>query len=201
MSLDKVLRMSAGDHETFAEVVRKLLSEVFLVREKEGDAQLYSFALRNFPALEEWFSFVGLSVLKDEGLGVITFRGEPGGRSNLNLEETLGLLVLLLLYNEKRNELSLRSEVTVQQVEFQDRFKVQTGRPIAKSRFVRMLRRLQALKFIQIHGEAEDPGSLLVLYPSIPFVIDGRDVEELFAAISGSETGSESEYDNDEESE
>jgi hypothetical protein len=193
MSLDKALKMSAGDRETFGQVLRKLLSEVFLIREKEGDAQLYRFALQNFAALEEWFSFIGLSILKDEGLGLITFRGEAGGRSNLKLEETLGLLVLLLLYNEKRNELSLRSEVTVQQVEFQERYKVQTGRPVSKSRFVRMLRRLQSLKFIYIHGEAEDPGSLLVLYPSIPFVIDGRDVEELFSAISRSEAETEEE--------
>ncbi len=190
MVLEQVTRLNSADRETFARVVRVLLRDVFLLRVVDGEEQLYSFALRNFAALEEWFAFVGLSVLKDEALGVITFRGESGGRSNLNLEETLGLLVLLVLYNEKRNELSLRSEVTVQQVEFQDRFKVLTERSISKTRFVLMLRRLQSLKFLRIHGEAEDPGALLVLYPSIPFVLDGRDIEELFATIlAGPEEG------------
>jgi hypothetical protein len=193
MALEQVLRLSAADTETFGRVVRTLLGEVFLIREREGEGQLYSFALRNFAALEQWFSFVGLSLIKDESLGVITFRGGAGGRSNLNLDETLGLLVLLVLYNEKRSELSLRSEVTAQQVEFQDRYKVLTGRPIAKTRFVRMVRRLQALKFIRVVGEAEDPGSLLVLYPSIPFVLDGKDIEELFASITGDEDEEEDE--------
>jgi cytoskeletal protein RodZ len=39
------------------------------------------------------------------------------------------------------------------------------------------------MKFLRVHGEAEDPGALLVLYPSIPFVLDGRDIEELFVTI------------------
>lgn len=183
MVLEQVTRLNSADRETFARVVRVLLRDVFLLRVVENEEQFYSFALRNFSALEEWFAFVGLSVLKDEGLGVITFRGESGGRSNLNLDETLGLLVLLVIYNEKRNELSLRSEVTVQQVEFLDRFRVLTERTISKTRFVLMLRRLQSLKFLRVHGEAEDLGALLVLYPSIPFVLDGRDIEELFATI------------------
>ncbi|MDZ7794526.1 MAG: DUF4194 domain-containing protein [Spirochaetia bacterium] len=184
MALEGVLRLNAGDREMFAKVVRVLLSEVFLLRSVDAEEQLYSFALRNFAAVEEWFSFVGLSLLKDEGLGLITYRGEAGRRTNLNLEETLGLLVLLVIYNEKRNELSLRSEVTLQQVEFQDRFRVLTERPVSKTRFITMLRRLQSLKFISILGEAEDPGSLLVLYPSIPFVLEGRDIEELFDTLT-----------------
>lgn len=193
MALEQVLQLNAGDRETFAKVVRILLSEVFLLRTVEGEEQLYGFALRNFPAFEEWFAFVGLSLVKDEGLGVISYRGEAGRRSNLNLEDTLGLLVLLLVYNEKRNELSLRSEVTLQQVEFQDRFRVLTERQISKTRFVNMLRRLQSLKFIRILGEAEDPGSLLVLYPSIPFALEGRDIEELFAALTAVNTDAEEE--------
>ncbi|MDY7030131.1 MAG: DUF4194 domain-containing protein [Spirochaetota bacterium] len=195
MALDGVLRLNAGDRDVFAKVVRVLLSEVFLLRSVDSEEQLYSFALRNFAALEEWFAFVGLNLLKDEGLGIVTYRGEAGRRTNLNLDETLGLLVLLVVYNEKRNELSLRSEVTVQQVEFQDRFRVLTERPVSKTRFVNMLRRLQSLKFIRILGEADDPGSLLVLYPSIPYVLEGRDIEELFAAIT---TGSD-DTDGDEE--
>ena len=190
MALEGVLRLNAGDRETFAKVVRVLLSEVFLLRSVDAEEQLYSFALRNFAAVEEGFAFVGLSLLKDEGLGVITYRGEAGRRTNLNLEETLGLLVLLVMYNEKRNELSLRSEVTLQQVEFQDRFKVLTERPVSKTRFVNMLRRLQSLKFIRVLGEADDPGSLLVLYPSIPYVLEGRDIEELFDTLT---TGSDEE--------
>ena len=193
MALDGVLRLSAGDREVFAKAVRVLLSEVFLLRAVDTEEQLYSFALRNFAALEEWFSFVGLTLLKDEGLGVITYRGEAGSRTNLNLEETLGLLVLLVVYNEKRNELSLRSEVTLQQVEFQDRFKVLTERSVSKTRFVGMLRRLQSLKFIRILGEAEDPGSLLVLYPSIPYVLEGRDIEELFDTITAAREDAEGE--------
>jgi len=184
MALDGVLRLNAGDREVFAKVVRVLLSEVFLLRTVETEEQLYCFALRNFAALEEWFAFVGLTLLRDEGLGIITYRGEAGRRTNLNLDETLGLLVLLVVYNEKRNELSLRTEVTVQQVEFQDRFRVLTERPVSKTRFVNMLRRLQSLKFIRILGEADDPGSLMVLYPSIPYMLEGRDIEELFAAIT-----------------
>jgi hypothetical protein len=183
MALEQVLRLRGEERETFSLVVRRLLSEVFLIREIEGEATLYSFALKNFTALQEWFDFIGLAVVKDEGLGVITFRGEEGNRSRLNLDDTLGLLVLLILYNEKRNELSLRSEVTVQQLEFQDRFRVLTERSVPKTRFVTMLRRLQALKLMRVQGEVEDPEGLLVLYPSIPFLLDGKDIEELFATI------------------
>ena len=183
MALEQVIRLRGEDRETFSLVVRRLINEVFLIRAIEGEEMLYSFALKNFGALQEWFDFIGFDVLKDEGLGVITFRGEHGDRSKLNLDDTLGLLVLLILYNEKRNELSLRSEVTVQQLEFQDRFRVLTERSVPKTRFVTMLRRLQAFKLLRVHGEVEDPESLMILYPSIPFLLDGRDIEKLFATI------------------
>ncbi len=199
MALEQVLHLRGEDRETFSQVIRRLLSEVFLIRSVKEEERLYQFALRNFGALEEWFAYIGLSVLKDEGLGVITYRGEHGDRSKLNVDETLGILVLLILYNEKRNELTLHSEVTVRQLEFQDRFRVLTERSIPKTRFTGMLRRLQSLKLLRVQGEVEDPESLLLLYPSIPFVLDGRDVEELFASILQSPAEEQGEEEEGEE--
>ena len=127
-------RLNDREREDLGKAARKILGRVYLIRGLPADESLYRLAVRNFEALESWFNFFDLVLIKDEHLGIVTWQAEGGDRVNLNLYETLGVLVFRLLYEEKRGELTLGSEVAVQQLEFQDRFRVLTERQLSKTR-------------------------------------------------------------------
>jgi len=46
-----------------------------------------------------------------------------------------------------------------------------------------MLRRFKVLRLIRVVGVESDPEATIILYPSIPFALDGMAVEEAAARI------------------
>ncbi|MBT3275876.1 MAG: DUF4194 domain-containing protein [Spirochaetales bacterium] len=181
--LTSLARLNDREREELGNAARRILGQVYLIRDLPADEALYKLAIRNFEALECWFGFFDMSLHKDEHLGIVTWLAEGGDRVNLNLYETLAVLVFRLLYEEKRGEISLGSQIGVQQLEFQDRFRVLTERRLSKTRLTAVLRRLQGLKLINLRGEADDPGTLILIYPSIVFCLDAQGVENAAALL------------------
>lgn len=191
------------EREMFSRCVNAFLTGTFIVRAIESDAGMYRFVNANFDAFEEYFSVAGWSIRRDENLGVITWIGPPAARHSLNLEETLSLLVLRVLYEERRSEIALHGERTVRQLDFRDRYRVMTERTLSKTRLSEILRRFQAMKLIRVMGDESDPDTLIVLYPSISFALDGVSVDEAYERVTaiikpeengdgtGSETGTD----------
>ncbi len=172
------------EREMFSRCVNAFLTGTFLVRAIESDAGMYRFVNGNFEAFEEYFSVAGWGLRRDENLGVITWIGPPAARQSLSLEETLSLLVQRVLYEERRSEIALHGERTVRQLDFRDRYRVMTERTLSKTRLSEILRRFQAMKLIRVMGDESDPDTLIVLYPSIPFALDGVSVDEAYERVA-----------------
>ncbi|MBN1525102.1 MAG: DUF4194 domain-containing protein [Spirochaetales bacterium] len=169
---------SEREQELFARGVNTLISGGFILDMLDRDKPLYRFILSHEEAFDTYLGLSGWSLRKDESLGVIAIKGPGIARFSLNLEETIGLLVVRVLYEEKRLEISLARERTVLQSELQDRYRVLSDRAPGKTRFVNMLRRFRTLRLIAIKGEETDPDSLIILYPSIVFALDGESIDE-----------------------
>ena len=91
--------------------------------------------------------------------------------------------VLRVLYEEKRLEVTLARETAVRQSELQSRYKDLSGRLLNKTRFVDMLRRFRSRKLIALAGEETDPEALIILYPSIAFVLDGESIDDIYGRL------------------
>jgi len=176
-------KLSDSDRELFRIALNTLLTESFLLRSLEAHARAYKFAAGNTEILDAYLELAGWGVRKDENLGVIAFDGPASARLQLKKDESILLLVLRLLYEEKSGELTLHGERTIRQQEIQDRLKTVADLSYRKTRFLALLRRFQALRLIQLHGAEEDPETTVILLPSIPFVLDGVSVEEIAARI------------------
>ncbi|MFP4563227.1 MAG: DUF4194 domain-containing protein [Spirochaetia bacterium] len=177
-------RLTEGEREQFRKCITLLCGECFLIRSFPPHEKAYRFALRNYDLLEVYFDIAGWKLKRDENLGVITWEGLPSGRINFNLEETLGLLILRLLYEEKSREITLHGERTVLQQEFVEKYRVMTERPLKKTALILLLRRFQALRLIKVLGDEGDPEAKIILYPSIPFALDGMAIEEMHERIA-----------------
>jgi hypothetical protein len=180
---DKLRRMTEGERETFRKCVTALLTESFLLRSFDRHEKLYRFAVQNFFLVEEYFSIAGWGVKKDETAGVVALEGPPAARVNLNLEETLSLLIFRLMYEEKSREMTLHGERTVLQQDFVERYRAMTERSLTKTSLVSLLRRFQALRLVRVLGGEGDPETQIVLYPSIPFALDGVSLDEMHERV------------------
>jgi hypothetical protein len=176
-------KLSDSDRELFRIALNTLLTESFLLRSLESHARAYKFAAGNTEILDAYLELAGWGVRKDENLGVISFDGPASARVQLKKDESILLLVLRLLYEEKSGELTLHGERTIRQQEIQDRLRTVADLSYRKTRFLALMRRFQALRLIQLHGAEEDPETTVILLPSIPFVLDGVSVEEIAARI------------------
>lgn len=175
--------LTDSESEQFQRCVALICGECFLVRNHPPHERSYRFALRNYDLLEAYFSAAGWRLKKDETLGVITWEGQPALRINFNLEETLTLLVLRLMYEEKAREVTLHGERTVLQQELVEKYRVMTERGLKKTALTVLLRRFQALKLIKVIGDEGDPETKIVLYPSIPFALDAMAIDDMHERI------------------
>lgn len=183
VSIQDLEKFNERERELFARALNTLLGGTFILREVEKEQALYRFVISHFEHFEAYLVYMNWHLRKDESLGVITCEGPPGGRINFNLEETLGLLVLRVLYEEKRMEVSLARETVVHQYEILEKYKVLAERELNKTRYLRILRRFKSLKLIQIKGDEKEPDTLIVLYPSIVFSLDMETLERAHERI------------------
>ncbi|MFP4378744.1 MAG: DUF4194 domain-containing protein [Spirochaetales bacterium] len=192
-------RLSEAEREQLRLALNLLFTEGLLVRSIDQHARAYRFVLANTKLCETYLGYAGWTLRVDETLGVIAFVGPAAARLRLRKNETIMALIVRLFYEEKAGEITLHGERTVRRHEIQDRFQSLTKSTLKKTPFLTILRRLQALRLIQIAGDDDDPEATVVLYPSLAFVIDATVVEELEARLAdllGSETSDE---DDDEE--
>lgn len=187
--LSDIAALEESEFDVFTRVVRELLARTFLVR--GVDDRLYDFAVRNFGLLEPYFSCMGAQLRKDEGLGVVAWRGGSETRARFGRDETCALLTLRLLYEEKRNAVSLTDFPTVTVFDFAERFKALTEGDLKKTRLVEMLRRFTAAKLIRSPREESDPDGQLILYPSLALVLDQDGIEEILGFINNESSGPE----------
>lgn len=197
--MDELDRLTDAEKERLRISLNTLFTESFLLRGVEHHAASYRFVTSNFGLLEKYLAVAGWGLRRDETLGVIAFQGPPSARHTLSKDESLLLLILRLLYEEKSGEISLHGERTVRQRDILEKYRVLADAAWKKTRFITMLRRFQVLRLIRVVGEESDPEALIVLHPSIPFALDGMAVDEAAARVKEAGQGPDEENAPEEE--
>lgn len=182
--ISEIDELSDRDFEIFQNSVHALLNSSFIIRGLDEHKKYYQFILSNLKLVEAYLYCAGLSLNYDESIGIISRSGTPSDRISLGIEETVSLLVLRLIYEEKRHDISLGEFPVICVRDFLEKQGILSKRQIKKTRFREILRRFQALKLISIKGDETDPETTIQLYPSIPFALDGQAVNEICTRIS-----------------
>jgi len=193
-ALSQIQNLTADEFERFKTATRTLTSKTFIIRGIERERELYNFAIRNIALLDAWFSCMDVSLARDESLGVIAFRGSGNTRLFFSREEICAALVLRLLYEDKKLEVSLTAFPVITIAGFQQKYNAVTGDEIKKTALINVLRRLSSCKLIALETQDySDPEGLIQLYPSIPLSI-GRDaLDDAITLLGNKEAGEEEE--------
>lgn len=197
---DLVLIGDLTDSETdlFRLAAQTLLSRSFILRGAEKSDALWDFSIRNIRLLEAWFACAGIQLKRDETLGVIALRPGASMRARLGKEETCALLVARLMFEEKRAELSLSRFPSIRVFDFIQRYRAVIGLDLKKTRLIELLRAFSRWRLLDTEGDATDPESAIILYPSLALALDQAAVDEIVQAVaseaSGADSAKEEEY-------
>ena len=197
-ALTKIQNLSSDEFERFKTSVKILTSKTFIIRGIEKERELYNFTMRNIALFDAWFSCMDAFISRDESLGVIAFRGAGSNRLFFSRDEICAVLVLRLIYEDKKLEVTLTTFPSITVADFQQKYNAVTGDEIKKTSLINVLRRLSSCKLISIDSQDyADPEALIKLYPSIPLSI-GRDaLDEAVALLAEREKAPVSPYEEE----
>ena len=201
-SLILINRLSNDEFDKFKSAIQILTSRTFIIRALDKERQLYDFTIRNIRLFEAWFLCMDASLVRDESLGVIAFRGSGSSRLRFSKDEICAVLVLRLLYEEKKLEVTLTKFPVMSVRDFQDKYNAMTGGEINKTTLDKVLARLVSSKLISVESnDYTNPESIIQLYPSIPFSIDRSALDTAVAMLKQKDITTNELEDTQEESE
>ena len=185
-------QLSAGEQTLFAEATRRLLAEGLIWRGDEGDTRTYSFLLRRRELVAEYLQVAGWELRYDERAHVFQVVHHDGAhRRRLTRDTTMWLLLLRLIYAEKREriELSLTRYPTATVGDVAQRYaEFFSGQVVRKKTSVDdALRTLQMLKLVRAGGggvlRAANNDQIMELLPTLEVVVPATAIADLVARL------------------
>ncbi len=178
--------LSQKDQEQFRRVCGKLLSSCFICKRNENTKSDYYFIMRFREQMEEYLGVLGLSLEISEQYGVVQLASREGlGHANLKLADSIILLILRILYDEKKRELSL-TDVVVNVGDIQEKYlsmKVR-DKQIDKTTMNNALRTLKRYNLVNLldRDMTQEDGRILI-YDSILMAVRVEDIQKVSELI------------------
>ena len=202
----EIFAESAVQQEKFRSAANKLLNACFIVKKKEETRNDYVFILQHRQLFNDYFSLLGYQVEINEGHGVVALVNVNGtGRLRLKKIESVLLLILRLLYLEKRKELSLVDDVIVLTDEIQQKYSMLKIGPKANldkttlRDVIRLFRRYNLIAPLDREVTLSD--ARIKIYPSILFAVPNDNLNSMYDTVNEKlnqyATGGESSDDED----
>ncbi len=180
-----------NQREKFRTIANKLLNHCFIVKNsnagfKNESRNDYFFILQNRKAFEDAFDLFGYDLLVDEIQNVIGIRNRFGtGRLQLGKTESILLLILRVLYLEKKNDLSqMVDEVVVTMQEINDKYNSldvkgkNTLDKITEQNFVKLFRRYNLID--NLDSDVNQSDTRIIIYPSILMAVPVENINRYY---------------------
>lgn len=196
--------------DKFKSAANKLLGECFLLKKHKDTASDYNYILNNKDAFIEYFDILGYELVIDEQNGVIGLNNPLGtGRIHLKKIESILLLILRLLYIEKRKQLSQIDDVIIIADEIYDKYSMlKMNAKLDKTAMRNTLGMFQRYHLIgKLDADMSNPDTRILIYPSILFAVTVSSLDDLYQSakdkldkysIGGDSFGTNDSADNEE---
>lgn len=172
----------------FPRIVNRLLGQTFLYQDINDDKDDYYFVHRHRAVFESLLALTGFNLLHDDYHRIFQVVSEYSySRARYKLDESLMIVVLRKLYEDKTEHLSLASDPVVTVGEVREEYRTITGRErdLGMGQYETLLRRLRALGLIDtIDGrniDVRDGEARLRLRGSIRLILPTQSAAELEA--------------------
>lgn len=179
-----------GQREKFKTIANRLLNNCFIVKNKQGDNKEsrsdYFFILQHKKEFDEFFEMLNYEVLYDEIQCVIGLKNLQGtGRIQLNKTESILLLILRILFLQKKNDLNQQSDdIVVTMQDINDKYAtldVKGKTTLDKNteiNFVRLFKRYNLID--NLDSDVNQSDARIIIYPSILMAVPVENVNSYY---------------------
>ena len=197
--LDKMLQR---EKENFRRICNRLLSCCFLCKSNGAGKSDYYFVLKYRSEFKTYLEVLGYRLEINEELGVIQLTNAYNyNRLNLKLYESVILLILRILYDEKKRELSVSDEVIVNLGDIQDKYlSLQIREKMIDKTTMRnalsLFRRFQLIEILDRDLGNEE--SRILIYDSILMAVRIDDIRKAYEKLEIYRKGKQTDEETDE---
>lgn len=194
--------MLQKDKDEFKRICNRILSHCFLCKGNVTNRPDYYFVLKYRTEFQEYLSVLGYRLEISEEFGVIQLTNPQNyNRLNLKLYESIILLILRILYDEKKRELSVSDEVIVNLGDIQDKFlSLQIREKMIDKTTMRnglnLFRRFQLIETLDKDLSNEE--SRILIYDSVMMAVRVEDIRQAYEKLEMYRKGKKSDEETDE---
>jgi hypothetical protein len=184
-----ILKESTIQKDKFRNAANKLLNNCFIVKKKDDTRNDFIFIVQNKQLFYEYFDLLGYGIDINEMYGVISIASICGnGRLRLRKIESIILLIIRLIYIEKRKELSLNEDVVILIDDIHQKYnmlKIDTKSNIDKTMLRDTIRLFKKYNLVSnIDTDVTMSEARIKIYPSILFAITNENITEMYDSIN-----------------
>lgn len=188
-----------GDRIAFSRIVSKLLSETFILKEKDSDRTDFLFARENSEIFLAYFEIIDYEFIYDRYNELCYIKTtENRNRIRLNKFDTALILIFRQFYYIKRKEVVSENKVMVQLEEIIE--KVRTSKVFKDEKKINAykdsLYKLRAYKIIDFSATTITENLTIQIFPSIQIIVQQDKIEEITARLLALKKDSEDTGDN-----
>jgi len=177
------------DREDFARIANQLLAGTFLLRDQESSRRDYYFVERNEDVFAGYFRLIQWDLIVDRAYGVVQLTSRQGeAHLQLRLMDSVLLLILRLLYEERRKSLMITDQVICQVQDLHDKALALRlrDREVIEKKYLReafsMFRRYSLVELVD--EDVTDPECRFKIFPSILFAVRLEGLQEIQARLA-----------------
>lgn len=179
--------MLQKDKDEFRRISNRLLSTCFLCKGNQATRSEYYFVLKYREKFRDFLDVLGYRLEINEEYGVIQLTNPQNyNHLNLKLYESIILLILRILYDEKKRELSVTNEVIVNLGDIQDKYLSLEIRDkmIDKVTMRNALNLFQRLSLIEkLDKDLGKEESRILIYDSILLAVRVEDIRKAYEKL------------------
>lgn len=179
--------MLQKDKDEFKRICNWLLSHCFLCKGNVTNKGDYYFVLRYRSEFQEYLSVLGYRLEINEEDGIIQLTNPQNyNRLNLKLYESIILLILRILYDEKKRELSASDEAIINLGDIQDKFLSLRIRDkmIDKTTMRNALNLFRRFQLVEtLDRDLSNEESRILIYDSIMMAVRIEDIKQAYEKL------------------
>lgn len=193
--------MLQRDKDEFARISNRLLSQCFVCKKNETTRADYYFIMKYKNKFSEYLSVLGYRLEINEEYGVVQLvNAQNYNRYNMKLYESIILLILRILYDEKKRELSVSDEVLVNTGDIHEKFmslKIR-DKMIDKTTLRNAISTMKRFQLVEpLDRDLSNEDARLIIYDSILMAVRVEDIQAAYKKLENYRKGGKTNEETD----
>ena len=200
--MDYLKDMLQRDQDQFSRICNRLLSSCFLCKRNETNKADYYFVIKYREKFAEFLSILGYRLEINEEYGVVQLTNpQDYNRYNMKLYESVLLLILRILFDEKRRELSVSDEVIINVGDIHEKFlslKIRE-KMIDKTTLRNAMSTFRRFQLIEIlDKDVANEETRIIIFDAILMAVRVEDIKQAYEKLENYRKGGKNSEETDE---